>query len=241
MQSMLSAQTTRELNTQELSSVVPFVGCKSDGQVGPEREPKGESKILPIATEKAQQLAYYQAKQGVGVLAPRGWFCFGTYGSNGTNLFVSPQPMDAKTLFSTSWKGFSGTVIQVSVEYGGTSGRFGVAQAIARVFPDHRAFVQKIIAEGSEPASAFPFGPYPNDKLTYKNKETVEYETPAQADGLGTQSRLQKNGHAIRGVAILVGEDPDLLSLAIRLPSEKNDVTPIIIQEMEREAAAVPP
>jgi hypothetical protein len=65
--------------------------------------------------------------------------------------------------------------------------------AIARVFPAHRAFVRKVIAEGIEPTSDFPFGPYPNDKLTYKNKEMVEYETPAHKDGLGTQSRLQKS------------------------------------------------
>jgi hypothetical protein len=241
MQSLLPAQTTRGVNKPERGSVVPFVGCKSDGQLGPEREPKGKSKILPMVTEKAQQLAYYQGKRGVGVLAPRGWFCFGTYGSNGTNLFVSPQPMDAKTLFSTSWKGFFGAVIQVSVEYGGTSGRFGVAQAIARVFPDHKAFVRQVIAEGINPASDFPFGPYPNDKLVYKNKEMVEYETPANTDGLGTASRLQKNANPIRGAAILVEPDTDLLSLSVRLPHEMDDLTPVIIQQVELEAAAVNP
>jgi hypothetical protein len=77
-----------------------------------------------------------------------------------------------------------------------------------------------VIALGIEPASDFPFGPYPNDKLTYKNKETVEYETPAHTDGLGTASRLQKNADPIRGAAILVGPDTDLLSLSVRLPHE---------------------
>jgi hypothetical protein len=146
-------------------------------------------------------------------------------------LYVSPQSIDAAALFSTSWKGLTGPVIQMSVEYGGTSGRFGVAQTIARVFPAHRAFVRKVIAEGKESASDFPLGPYPNDKLTYKNKETVEYETPAHRDGLGTQSRLQKNGDPIRGVAILVGADTNLLFLATRLPSEMND---LILQSLFR-------
>jgi hypothetical protein len=236
MQPMLPAQTTLELNKTELSSFVPFVGCKSDGQGGPLEAPKGKSKILPIAKEKAQRLAYYKAEQGVGVLAPRGWYCFETYGSNGGSLFVSSQPIDADTLFSTSWKGFTGPVIQMSAELGGTSGRFGVARIIARVFPAHRAFVRKVIAEGIERAGDFPSGPYPNDKLIYRSKETVEYETPAHTDGMGTQSRLQKNGDPIRGVAILVGPDTDLFSLAMRLPYETNDLAPIIIQQVERDA-----
>ena len=236
-QVMSRAQTTHGVSKQEVSSVVPFVGCKSDGQVGPLKAPTGKGKVVQTDTEKAQRLAYYKAEQGVGVLAPRGWFCFGTYGSNASNLYVSLQPMDAKTLFPTSGKGFTGPVVQMSVENGGTSGRFGVAQIIARVFPAHRAFVRRVIAEGIEPVSDFPFGPYPNDRLTYKNKETVEYETPAHADGLGTQSLLQKNDDPIRGVAILIGPDTDLLFLSVRLPHEMDDLIPTVIRQVEREGA----
>jgi hypothetical protein len=241
MQSLLPAQTTRGVNKPERGSVVPFVGCKSDGQVGPLEAPKGKSKVFSIGKEKAQRLAYYKAEEGVGVLAPRGWFCFGTYGSNGSNLYVGPQPMDADTLISSSWKGFTGPAVQMSVESGGTSGRFRVARTIARVFPAHKAFVRQVIAEGIDPASDFPFGPYPNDKLVYKNKEMVEYETPANTDGLGTASRLQKNADPIRGAAILVEPETDLLSLSVRLPHEMDDLTPVIIQQVELEAAAVNP
>ena len=241
MQAMLPAQTTHGANTQKVSSVVPFVGCKSDGQVGPIEAPKGKSKVLPIAAGSAQRLAYYKAEDGPGVLAPRGWHCFGTYGSSGSNLYVSLQPMDAESLFSTSWKGFTGSVIQISVESGGTSGRFGVARTIARVFPAHRDFVRNVIAEGIEPASDFPFGPYPNDKLNYKNKETVEYETPANKDGLGTDSRLRKNADPIRGVAILVGQEPSLHFLAMRLPNEMNGLTSAIVEQVEREAVTHTP
>jgi hypothetical protein len=196
------------------------------------------SKILPIDEENAQRLAYYKAEDGAGVLAPRGWYCFETYGSSGGSLFVSPQPINANDLFSDSWKGFMGPVIQISGLDGGTSGRFSVARTMARVFPAHRAFVQKVIAEGIEPASNFPIGPHPNDKLTYKNKEMVEYETPGHMDGLGTDSRLQKNKDPIRGAAILFGEEPNLLILAVRLPSEMNGLTSIVIRQVEREADA---
>ncbi len=216
IQAMLLAQMTHGVNKQVHGSAVPFVGCKSDGQIGPLRAPTGQSRVLPIDKETAQRLAYYKAEQGFGVLAPRGWYCFETYGSGGGSLFVSPQPINAHDLFSESWKGFIGPAIQFATDVGGTSGRFEVARIVARVFPAHRAFVRDVIAEGIDPASDFPFGPYPSDKLTYKNKETVEYETPAHKEGLGTQSRLQKNGDPIRGVVILVGEDTDLLSLATR-------------------------
>ncbi|HEY3988350.1 MAG TPA: hypothetical protein VGM02_03560 [Acidobacteriaceae bacterium] len=124
----------------------------------------------------------------------------------------------------------------ISDEDGGTSGRYVVADMIARVFPTHRAFLRKVIDEGIEPASSFPPGPYPKDKLTYKSKEVVEYETPAWTKGLGTQSRLLANGDPIRGVAMLIGETPDLVYLAVRLPAGMVNLAPVIIQQVERDA-----
>jgi hypothetical protein len=220
-------------------SQVPFVGCKSDGQLGPLDAPMGKSKVVPIAAKLAQQLAYYQAEQGDGVLAPRGWYCFNTYGSNGWNLYVTPQPIDAKTLFLDTWPGFSGPSIQLSTSYGGTSGRFEVAHIIARVFPAHKAFVRSVIKEGIIPSSSFVFGPYPQDKLIYKNKEIVEYQTPPNAEGLGTNSHLQKNGSSICGVAILAGisSEPSLWILSTRLSPNLAGLSTAIIQQVERDAA----
>jgi hypothetical protein len=219
------------------TSSVPFIGCKSDGQIGPREAPTGTNQTIPIPTATAQKLAYYKAEDGLGVLAPIGWYCFGTYGSNGSSLFVSPQQLDSKNLFSTNWKGFTGPVIQLATEFGDTSGRFGVASIIARVFPAYKAFVRKVIAGGFASASDFPFGPYPTDKLVYKSKGIVEYQTPAEKDGLGTQSRLMKNSSPISGVEILAGETPDLISLASRLSPDMTDLTSIIIQQVERDGA----
>jgi hypothetical protein len=216
---------------------LPFVGCESDGQQGPFKAPAGQSKQLAIPAGAAQRLAYYTADERLGVLAPKGWHCFGTYGSSGTSLYVSPDPINVADLFSTNWKGFAGPVVQISYEYGGTSGRFGVAETIARVFPAHKAFVERVIAEGIEPASSFPFGPYPADTLKYRSENIVEFATPPRAEGLGTASRLQRNGSPIIGVAILVGGEPNLLRLWVRLPLETNDLAQFIIQETEHEAA----
>jgi hypothetical protein len=210
---------------------VPFVGCASDGQIGPVAAPAGQSKSFAISAEDANRLAYYTAQYGFGVLAPRGWHCFSTYGSNGSNLYVTPHPIDMKALSSSDWKGLTGEAIQVSVANGGTSGRLTVARAIARVFPKYKEFAQDVIAEGIEPATDFPFGPYPQDKLRYTGNTVVEFETPAQTSGLGTDSQLQQNGDPIRGVAMLVGDDPDLVQLSIRMSAP--DLIPVIVKSFE--------
>ncbi len=217
---------------------VPFVGCASDGQVGPLDAPQGSNKIVRIDPRAAGQLAYYQAEHSPGVLAPRGWQCFGTYGSAGATLYVSPEPYTSADVFSDKWKGFSGPAIEVSVMSGGTSGRFGVAKVAARVFPMHKAFVKGVIAEGLEPASDFPFGPYPKDKLTYHGDSIVEYQTPPHAEGLGTTGSLRANDFSISGVEMLQGVDTDLTGLAVRLPPALDGLAPLIIQQFERDNPA---
>ena len=71
-----------------------------------------------------------------------------------------------------------------------------------------------------------------------KTNEVVEYETPANTDGLGTQSRLKKSSDPIRGVEILVGKMPDLAvtSLAVRLSPDQADLISVIIQQFEGDA-----
>ena len=94
-------------NAQATSSV-PFVGCASDGQVGPRKAAHRKPKVLALSPELASQLAYYQAQEGSGVLAPRGWYCFSTYGSNGGSLFVAPQLIESKLMFSENGRDFPG-------------------------------------------------------------------------------------------------------------------------------------
>lgn len=219
------------------SANVPFVGCKSDGQVGPQEPPVGEPKTITISPQLAQRVAYYKASGGEGVLAPRGWYCFGMYGSSGWNLYVTPMPLSSAHLFSDSWKGISSYGIQLSESNGDTSGRFEVAQTIARVFPAHLAFVRRVIAEGIEPATSFPYGPYATDKLTYKSKEIVEYVTPPNTEGLGTKSFLIKNANPIDGVVLLTGEELSLTHLSARLPPEMSDLLPVIIRQIEQDSS----
>jgi hypothetical protein len=221
----------------QASASVQFVGCKSDGQVGPQDAPIGKPKMIKISPQLAQRVAYYKASDGEGVLGPRGWYCFGTYGSSGSNLYVTPTPLNSAQLFSNSWKGISSYGIQLSELNGDTSGRFNVAQTIARVFPAHLAFVRQVIAEGIEPATSFPYGPYPADKLIYRSKETVEYVTPPKTEGLGTKSFLIKDANPINGVALLTGEELSLTHLSARLSPEMSDLLPVIIQQVEQDSS----
>jgi hypothetical protein len=237
--SPLIAQTGPQGSNQKTPLVsVPFVGCKSDGQGGPVGAPEGAEKIVQIDASAAKKLAYYKADNSSGVLAPRGWFCVGTYGSSGSSLFVTPQPIKSDDLLSVNWAGIVGPGIQFQEISGDTSGRFQVAAVIARVFPTHKAFVESVINVGVEPASAFPFGPYPQDRLTYRSDQVVEFQTPAHSEGLGTASALKQNDAPIAGVALLEGETPDLLLLTVRLPPDLNDLTSQIIQQVERDSAS---
>ena len=218
---------------QDKAVSVPFVGCKSDGQTGPMEAPKGTSISVPITEKAAQALAYYSIGPGNGALAPRGWYCFGTYGSSGSAMLVSPQRIDTATMFST-WDGLSGPLIGISNWDGDTSGRFQVAEIIARVFPAYKAFATHVTEELL--GGPFNFGPFPKDELTYKDDRKVEYKTPPQSDGLGTYLWLKKNGSQIAGVAMIVGQTPDLLLVSVRLPAELGGLTSVIVRQVELDA-----
>ena len=98
-------------------------------------------------------------------LGPQGWKRFASIGSNGWTLYIAPEPLDsAKLLEHTNWKGFYRTSPSASGSDGGTSGRFEVAQVVARVFPAHRDHAHSMIKEGFDPTSDYPFGPFSPDQ-----------------------------------------------------------------------------
>lgn len=225
-------------------TLVPYIGCPGDGQTGPYAAAKGSPKAVNLPPATADQMAWYEYNGEVGhfgTLGPRGWNCFVTIGSNGWTLYVAPERLDsAKILEHKNWKGFSGPAIQLSDSDGGTSGRFEVAQMVARVFPAHRNYARSIIAEGFGPASDYPFGPYPSDHLTYKGKDLVEFTTPAHRKGLGTMSWLLPSDLPITGFALLtIGHDVDtgLLHLSFRLPPSLSFLAATLRQQAEVDAS----
>lgn len=221
------------------AATVPFVGCESDGQVGPLEAPSGKSVMLPIAPSTANRLAYYRAESGFGILGPRGWKCFGVYGSGGSTLFVSPQESNGPRLFVEASTRFSGPVVAISFSNGDTVGRYTVAEMIARVFPSRLAYAAEVVEILDQTIESLPSGPFPADLLIYRNSRVVEYRTPPQSEGLGTQIRIEKNAVPIDGVVILAGQArPDLVHVAVRLPSELRDLTPAILSAVEEQVAS---
>jgi hypothetical protein len=209
---------------------VPFVGCKSDGMAGPADAPTGKPKAVGLSEDAAEALAYYKAEMGLGVLAPRGWHCFGTYGSSGTTLYVAPGLVVAGMRPAP----LDDAGVQISWRDGDTSGRFAVTEAIARVFPAFRKFADEVEKEGI--GQAFPSGPYPADKLTYKGDRMVEFRTAAGAEGLGTESMLRKSRLPIDGAAMLVGDPPNLVVVYVRLLADRGGLVRAIVEQAEKDA-----
>jgi hypothetical protein len=230
-----SAQATvNRAKTVLTPASVPFVGCASSGQIETQEAPKGTSRPVPISSTDAYALAYYRSADGLGILAPRGWYCEGVSGSSGEALFVSPQPVRS----ASTWEGIKGPAVAVYRWSSDGSGRFEVAEILIRVFPDFGAAGRKYFESMD---LRVPTGSFPSDTLTRRGRTTVEYTTPAQTDGLGNfHSRLGKNDLPIRGAAILHGnsnsrEAPDVTVLSVRVPGPLTRVVPLIIGQFERD------
>lgn len=219
---------------------VPFVGCPSDGQLGAVEAPSNGTSVSVSPPEVAQKLAFYKSAS-IGVLALRGWHCFGTYGSGGDSIIATPGEIDTTKIFSRDRINLAGPAISLSLIWGGTSGRFSVADIIARVFPTRTDFVRGVQNEGDMLQSTFTFGPYPADTLAYKSKTVVEYRTAARSEGLGTQFGLSRSDWPIDGVAMLLGTTPDLVLLQVRLGPEHDEITKAIVHQTEREAWRLAP
>jgi hypothetical protein len=109
------------------------------------------------------------------------------------------------------------------------------AEVIACVFPAHRKFALDVVQMFD--FVKLPKGPYPNDRLTYRSPELVEYRTAPQSEGLGTfAGRTIPSSDPISGFAALTGPDTDLILLRVRLPANLRSLAPIIIQHAERAA-----
>ena len=128
--------------------------------------------------------------------------------------------------------------MQISVSFGGTSGRFEVADVIARTFPAYMGFAVRVAAE--DVGDPLPRGPYPTDRLVRLRPTAVGYTTPAGRVGLGTDSRLAPSDRPIDGLAVLRpdGGDMDLVKIDVRLPAGQAGLaTPILNAALPRRGA----
>ena len=213
---------------------VPFVGCRSDGQLGPQPAPKLRRTPL-VPSKLAPRLAYYAALNGPGVLAPRHWHCFGGYGSSGLRLVVTPTAIGSADFFGKHQFSTKGNAVELTYQTGGTSGRWAVAEAIARYFPKYRNFIRHNF-QGLD-VGPLPSGPYRHDIFSRRGDTLVRYTTPPLTKGAGTDWQLAPSAQAVRGLAMLVNDTggPDLLRLNVRLPDKTGALTQAILRNAERE------
>src|SRR5579872_2435067 len=137
------------------------------GLFRPHREVRRKWRYPQVLPKK---LANYKSEATSGVLAPRGWFCFGAYGSSGATLFVAPRPfqMDPDHPFAAISNGFPGPVIELQDTEAGGSGSYAVARVLAHAFPKQKGFVEGVrqdIQDAVELERDLKIGPYPGDRL----------------------------------------------------------------------------
>jgi len=175
----------------------------------------------------AAALAYYVSADGAA-LAPRDWTCDSGWGSNATFLSVAPKCEVGKQECAS---------VNVWHFFGGTFGRFDVAQIAARVFPSAKAFVDGVINEKLPGSADIHYGAYPADKLTRLGSNVVEFETPAGKIGLGSEDG--KHAWPVIGVAILLPKpDMDIVQLDVYLPPNQRGQAQIIRKAFEQAVAS---
>ena len=205
-----------QAGAEPMRVTVPTIGCPADGQVGPIPPPHSSPRAVALDAAPAQQVAFYQGGVGPGVFAPRGWHCQVSYGSAGSDIVVTPAPIDSA---GNPQMRIRGEAVMSTYHEGGTSGRFAVAGFGRLLFPHAAAkFIESVESEDLVPESDFTFGPYPFDVMKHLDSVTTEFTTPANKAGLGTESNLVPSQEAIRGIAVLdTHADWRLTILRVRL------------------------
>ena len=71
------------------------------GRWGPKPPPVGSAQLVAVDATELRRLAYYKTEWGLGVLAPRGWYCYGMYGSIGASVVVISKPIPLRKFFGS--------------------------------------------------------------------------------------------------------------------------------------------
>ena len=183
---------------------------------------------VAIDPAHAERLAYYQAEDGPGVFAPRGWQCYTEIGSS--SIMIRAEPM-LPGFRDKAWREISGPAVVSIFFFAQTSGRHTVADLDALVFPHHAAFIRHVETSEAEDRRNIERrrGPLPDDSITRLNPDLVAFGTKPNGVGLGAYARLSPGPAVIRGLAKNCGDEDGVYVLAARLPLSQNDLTPAIV------------
>jgi hypothetical protein len=150
-------------------------------------------------------------------------------------LVVAPARIGSADFFGQHHFSTKGSGVELAYGYGGTSGRWAVAEAIARYFPKHGNFIEQNF-KGLE-VGRLPSGPYPHDTFSRRTDTLVRYTTPPLTKGAGTVWVLAPAAQSVQGLTMLVRnpDGPDLLRVNIRLPEADRRLAEIVLENAERE------
>jgi hypothetical protein len=209
---------------------VPFVGCETVGPMGSAPAPGGSTVDVAINPGFVDQLAFYRAEEGEGVLAPRGWHCVAMYGPGIVRLVVMPG-ID-RELAAAGKLEISGPAVAVETAEGAGPGKVKVAGLSARLFPVRRDWARQTLRAAG---LAAPDGPYAHDVLSYENDVVVQFRTPANQEGFGAEL-FGRGADPVDGLAMLIGQDS--LLVQVRLPDSLRRLTSAILKQVEQEVAS---
>ena len=184
----------------------------------------------PVDQRLADQIAYYGATHTPGVYAPKGWYCRGWDGSNGSMLIVTPKRI-APPYYPIP--AITGPAVMIQSSSAATSGRFHVAMVAAQLFPlTGGEFIARVRQEQLIPDSSFDAEPHPDDQLQYLSDRLVEFKTPPNRAGLGTDGLFELSDLPVRGLIILNLQDEldSLTEVRVRLPAALNSVAAAVMQ-----------
>jgi hypothetical protein len=186
--------------------------------------------VAPVQQSQSEQIAYYKDDYGPGVYAPRGWSCRGWAGSNGTLLLVTPKRIEPPYF---PLPAVTGPAVMFQSSDIGATGRFHVAIVAAQLFPlIAEEFITRVRQEHLISDSSFNVQSYPNDQISYLTDQLVEYTTPGNHTGLGTEGLLETSNLAVRGLTMLnlEAEVDALTEVRVRLPAALNSAAEAIVQ-----------
>jgi hypothetical protein len=127
----------------------------------------------------------------------------------------------------------TGAAVTIDTSDAGTSGRFHVAIVAAQLFPlVGSEFITRVREEHLISDSSFDVKPYADDQLRYLSDRFVEYTTPPNRTGLGTDGLLELSDLPVRGLTLLnlATEVNTLTEVRVRLPAGPNSVADSIVQ-----------
>jgi hypothetical protein len=226
----LSCSTLASAAIPETQQTVPAISCPANDQLQTEKLQAGRPIPVSLDQRTTVQIAYYSAAHAAGIYAPKGWNCLAWDGSNGSILVVTPKripppyfPLPVVT----------GPAVMIQSSNAGASGRFHIAIVAAQLFPVLGSeFITRVRQEHLISDSSFNLEPYPDDQLRYLSDRFVEYITPANHAGLGTEGLLEMSDLPVRGLAFLNLDDElqSLIEVRVRLPAGLNTIEEAIVQ-----------